>query len=479
VTDLAEKISPSPLVSSGVGATTNESKWLSRPRVLWAWALGFSFLLSVVAAFRGGYVGPDYDTHLARMLSSARFFDYAMADPPLYILLGHAIFRLVGRNNGFPITLAILQAAISTVAMWWFFLYSERRFKSPVLHLAFVLFLTFLPVRIIHSLVSGTDWMTIPVFVPLLFLFDKFRAEETSTPKNAALIGLVLALGIWSKYSFMALLPAIFLIFAVLWWKRSWNLKRFVTICALSLVLPSGLVLHDYWQSSHVPNATAKTVWIPKGGASGQPEMVWKDLFLVKKIDLELFRAPEFFTLQPADGGGYHPRFRLAHRHSYLALSHMMAFTDTQNLFQEFPFSPDFGRHLIPDQKTRRPWKTPVNMASMALGTLWTVLALIGTPWIFLGAIKHLWRDKLQREDIAALLGVAYFLLMFLPIPWVMWTARDGAWTTRLILVPLLYFFWAGFLLLDRTIVAKWQKIAFDVLIIVMVQCGITIVMLA
>ena len=59
-----------------------------------------------------------------------------------------------------------------------------------------------------------------------------------------------------------------------------------------------------------------------------------------------------------------------------------------------------------------------------------------------------------------------------------MWSARDGAWTTRLILVPLLYFFWAGFLLLDRTIVAKWQKIAFVILALVLVQCGIEIVVL-
>jgi hypothetical protein len=457
----------------------HQSTWLSRPRVLWAWALGFSFLISVFAALRGGYVGPDYNTHLARILDSTRFFDFSMGDPPLYILLGHGLYMLIGRNNGFPITLAILQAAINTLALWWFFLYSERRFKSPVLHLALVFFLTFLPVRIIHSVTSGTDWMTVPVFVLVLFLFDKFLSEKTSTPKNAAFLGLALAFGIWSKYSFMALLPAVFVIFAVLWSKRTWKLKRFVTICALSLVLPSALVLHDYWQSTRVKNAAAKTVWIPKGGAPGQPEMTWKDLFLVKTADLELFRAPEMFKHEPSDGNNQHVGYRVAHKHSYLALSHMSTFTDTQNLFQDLPVTQSVDNHLIPDFHTRRPWKTPVNVASMSLGTLWTVLALIGTPWIFLGAVKNLCRDKLEREDVAALLGIAYFLLMFVPIPFVMWTARDGAWTTRLILVPLLYFFWAAFLLLDRTIVSKSAKIAFDVLVLVIVQSGIEIVMLA
>jgi hypothetical protein len=53
------------------------------------------------------------------------------------------------------------------------------------------------------------------------------------------------------------------------------------------------------------------------------------------------------------------------------------------------------------------------------------------------------------------------------------WGCRDGYWTPRLILPSLLFFFWAAFLLLDRTIVSKSEKIAFDVLALVIVQSGI------
>ena len=42
-------------------------------RILWLFALGFSFVLSVFAAFRGGYIGPDYYTHFARLTSGVRF----------------------------------------------------------------------------------------------------------------------------------------------------------------------------------------------------------------------------------------------------------------------------------------------------------------------------------------------------------------------------------------------------------------------
>lgn len=442
---------------------------LSRWRVLWACALGVSFLLSVFAAFRGGYVGPDYWMHLSRIRDPTRFFDYAQSSPPIYDLLGHALFRLIGRNTGFPISLAIIQAAINTLALWWFFLYTERRFKSPVLHLALVFFLTFLPVRIIHAVTSGADWMTVPVFVLLLFVFDRFLSEETSTPKNAAFLGLALALGIWSKYSFMALLPAVFVIFGFLWWKRAWSLKRFVTICALSLVLPSALVLHAYWASARAKDSVAQTVWLPKGGAPGQPDMSWKELFWVKTADLQLFRAPEYFKKEILG----------AHKHSYLGLVHLGTFTDTMNLFQDLPGSHSIDRILIPDLKTRRPWKTPVMAGSMSFGALWTVLALIGTAWLFFGALRRLWRDKIEREDAAAFLGISYFLLLFLALPFVYSGALGGGWTPRLIVVPLLCFFWAAFLLLDRTIVAKWEKSAFVFLALVLVQCGIEIVMLA
>lgn len=444
-------------------------------RVLWACALGISFLISVLAAFRGGYVGGDYALHLARILDSTRFFDFSVPDPPLYILLGHGLFRLIGKNNGFPITLSIIQAAINTLALWWFFLYTERRFKSPVLHLAFVLFVTFLPVRVLFAASVGTDWTTIPVFVLVLFLFDKFLSDETSTPKNAIFLGLALALGIWSKYSFVALLPAVFVILAFLWWKRAWKLNRFVTICALSLVLPSALVLYSFWESSRVKDAAARTIWLPKGGRPGQPDMGWKDLFSVKAADLELFRAPQMFGHQP---GGYYFGYRVAHKHSYLALSHLFTFTDTWNIFQDLPGLHSVDRYLIPDFKTRRPWKTPVMAASTSLGALWTVLALIGAPWLFFGAIRRLWRDKLEREDVAALLGIAYFLLMFLPIPLVVFGCLHGYWTSRLILPCLLCFFWAGFLLLDRTAVGKWKTTRFVILALVVVQCGIEIVML-
>ena len=209
---------------------------LSPVRILWSIALTASFLLSVFAAFRGAYIGPDYYTHFARLTEWPKIFDFSATSPPIYYLFGHVLFLLIGSSNAFPITLSIVQAGANTLAMLCFFLYTERRFNSALIHLGLVFFLAFLPVRIIHETTIGTDSTTIVLFVLLLVLFDRLLSEEVCTLKNAGLLGLGLALAVWTKYSFMALIPAIFLLLVGMWTQRRWKLERFVAICALSLI---------------------------------------------------------------------------------------------------------------------------------------------------------------------------------------------------------------------------------------------------
>ena len=438
---------------------------LWRTRLLWL-ALAISFLLSVFAAFRAGYVGPDYDVHIARLTNWPKIFDFSTTSPPTYFLLGHGLFTLIGRHNGFPIALSIIQAAINTLALWWFFLYAERRFESPTIYLAMVLFLAFLPVRIIHATTLGTDCTTIPLFVLLLFSLDKFLSEKGSTLKNAAYLGLALTAAIGSKYSFMALLPAIFLILIALWRKRAWGFKRFVMICAIVLVVPSAFSLSTFWLSSRVHGYNTEKHWLPRGMS---PDMNYKDLFLVKANDAQLFKAPEYFK----------KAILVAHRHSYLGLVHLGIFTDTMNLFQYLTVPQRIDSILIPDQKARRPWKTPVMVASMSLGILWTLAALIGTPWALFRATRNLWNASLQREDTAILLGTAFFLLMFLTIPFVHGGAIFGYWTPRLILPSLLCFSLAAFLFVDRKIARRSRGVALVVLVLVAAQCAIETIMLA
>src|SRR5262249_26095186 len=141
-------------------------------RVLWLLPLGLSFVFSVLAAFRGGYIGPDYYTHFDRLTDWSKIFDFSTTSPPTYYLLGHWLFRVIGRNNAFPVALSIAQSALNTLAMWCFFTYTRPQFRNGLIHLAMVFFLAFLPVRVIHAATIGTDSMTVPLFVLVLFLLN-------------------------------------------------------------------------------------------------------------------------------------------------------------------------------------------------------------------------------------------------------------------------------------------------------------------
>ena len=76
------------------------------------------------------------------------------------------------------------------------------------------------------------------------------------------------------------------------------------------------------------------------------------------------------------------------------------------------------------------------------------------------------------------ILGIAFFLIVFLLIPFVHAGALFGYWTPRLILPALLSFNFAAFLFTDQKIVHRSMAIARTVLILVLIQCGIEAVML-
>lgn len=433
-------------------------------RVLWVFALGSSFGLSVFAALRGGYIGPDYYTHFARLTRWSEIFDFSTTSPPTYYLLGHWFFLVIGSNNGFLIALSIAQSALNTFAMWWFFSYTEQQFRSRLIHLAMVFFLAFLPVRVIHAATIGTDSMTIPLFVLVLFLLNRFLSQET--PNVTSALGLGMGVAVWTKYSFMAFIPAVFIILLSIWAEHRWKFQRFVGICTLTLLLPSALALYSFWASSRVHGYNTEKHWLAKGEV---PDMNYRDLLLVKRTDIQLFRAPEYFKREILQG----------HRYSYLGLVHLGIFTDTMNLFQVLTVPQIFGRVLGPDQKAREPWKTPVMQASMCLGVIWTVLVVVSVPWSLFRAFFNLIDRKPNREDVTAILGIAFFLIVFLPIPFVHDAALLGYWTPRLILPALLSFYFAAFLFTDQKIVRRSMTIARTVLILVLIQCGIEALMLS
>jgi hypothetical protein len=431
-------------------------------------ALGGSLLLCILATFRGGYIGPDYYTHLMRFIDWRQVFDFSTTNPPFYFLIGWGLWKVIGSNLAFLFTVSILQASINTIAIYWFLIYCEGRFSSRIIHFSLGLFLAFLPVRMIHSATLGTDCTTIPVFVLILFCLDKLLAEGGLTVKNASALGVSLALAIGLKYTFMALLPALALVFVILALKRKWGFQRFVTISLVSLLLATLFTLASFWLSSRVHGYNTERHWKPPNPANVR-DMSFVDLFSFKKDDAHLFSAPQAFKeyLTPP------------HAHGYFPLSHFGIFTDPMSLFQQLKIKQVFGGVIIPDQHERAPWKTPVMVASIWLGIIWTLLALVGTFWSLARAGQNLARGKLEREDSTVIMGTAFFLLIFLAIPFVFGAALFGYWTPRLILPSILSSSLAAFLFVDKVLVRGSKVTEFTVLFLVSIQCLVEIVMLA
>ena len=114
----------------------------------------------------------------------------------------------------------------------------------------------------------------------------------------------------------------------------------------------------------------------------------------------------------------------------------------------------------------------------MCLGVIWTVLVLVSVPGSLFHAFRNLIDRKVNREDVTAILGIAFFLIVFLLIPFVHGGALFGYWTPRLILPALLSFYLAAFLLIDRKILRGSTLIVGTVLVLVFVQCGLEAVIL-
>ena len=438
-----------------------------KPRLPWITALAVSFVVCVLATFRGGYVGPDYNTHLWRLMEWSKIFDFSTTNPPIYYLFGHVLLKIVGNNNGFLFTISILQAAINTVALGWFALFIENRFKSSVIHTALILFLAFLPVRMIHSTTLGTDCTTIPAFMVILGCLDKLLATQGFRLRNALYLGAALTLAICLKYTFMALLPIVSVIFIVLARKRAWGFRRFAAISLAGLLAATVFTLASFWLSSRVHGYNTDKHWVKYSPTDS--DMGYWEILSVRRADLVLFKAPQAFKEAVAP----------AHVHSYLGLCHMGIFTDPMNLFQVLREPQVFGFPLVPDLKERAGWKTPVMVASMSLGLIWTLFALIGTAWALRRAVLNLAKGRLEREDSTILLGTAYFLLIFLAIPFVYGAALYGYWTPRLILPAIISFSLAAFLFIESKVAKRSNAIASWILFLVAVQCGIEIAMLA
>jgi hypothetical protein len=394
---------------------------------------------------RYGYIGQDFLYHRGLILTfpyTPWSFSYSQTSPPALYYLGSLIHSYVSAKYYLAI-IALGFLAFNVLGLWVIYGLLWKSIADWQLRYSAAAFITFLPFRVIHSIVIAADAFTLPVFA-LVALFTFRLFENPRDGRSWAGMSLCLSFGMVCKYTFSGMLPVMALLMAVAIGTRLTRGERlrWGAIGTLALAVPSALFLLQMREIDRVKGAFTGVVWLQKGEPS---VMRWSDILLLKRSDLSLLSAPDYFR----------DKIYEERKHSYLGLLHVSSVTDVMDLFQAPPgkVSTDWL------QRTRKPFFRERTALSQALQTwsdrwclVYSALAIAGT--LFCGFLSG--KSLLLRRPFlpnAAIVMTAMAVGYYSPILFSLTRLVDpyaaGFWLPRLVLPALVVFFGLGFVMLD------------------------------
>jgi hypothetical protein len=425
--------------------TGRDSPFTARDRLFLGLLVAAGFAVGLRAIYRYGYIGQDFLVHLRLILafpSVPWWVLYVQTTPPGLYGFGSLIREFAPVHFLEAIALAFL--VLNAAGLWIFYRFLWNSMVYWQLRYSAAAFATFVPFRLIHSIVIAADALTLPLFaLAALFALRIFGRPG----RLGAWIGLSLSLtaGVVCKYTFVGMLPAAALLgaAAIMWRLPSGERLRWSVVGFLALAVPSELFLLEMSESSKAKGTITDLVWLKKGEPA---VMRWSDILLLKENDLKLLSAPEYFR----------DKIYQVRKYSYLGLLHTYSVTDAMNLFQAPPdaISTDWS------QRAHKPFLRDRSARSQAL-QVWSVrwclaysaLAVAGTLWYgALSAWSLLRRLPLLPDAtlVMTVLAIGFFSPVFLTLTRVNDPYEAGYWSPRLVLPALLVFFSLGFVALDR-----------------------------
>jgi hypothetical protein len=404
---------------------------------------------AVAVGLRGilhyGFVGQDFVQHraLTLLFPSAPFRNsYLRTNPPgLYwfasLVRGHvsaaydlqatALAFLGFNTGGLLVIFALLWKCISN----W-----QLRYSAAAL-------ITFVPFRVIHSVVLSADAFTLPIFA-FTALFTLRLYEEPRRLANWTGLSLILLAGMFCKYSFAGLLPPVALLLgvAIVTRLRTGERMRWWATGALALALPSAALLLQLEESAHLKGTLTDLVWLPSGAP---PVMRWSDILMLKRSDAGLLAAPEYFRDKVYETGKY----------SYPGLLHVSSFTDIMGIFQAPPvdISTEVDKlRMTPADRSRTERSRVLQVWSVRWCLVFSALALAGT--VVCGALSL--ASLLSRRPLVAsatvvmtALATGFYFPILLGLTRVTEPYTGGYWLPRLALPSIVVFLCLGFVMLD------------------------------
>lgn len=421
---------------------TRRHPFTARDTVFLGMLSAAGFLVGLVGIYHYGYMGQDFGTHRGLILAYPGSFNYGLTNPPGLYWFGSLLHGLVGPAHYLE-AIALAFLILNTLALWILYRLLWGAISATPLRWACAAFATFVPFRMIHSVVLAADAFTFPAFALVAFLALRLLGNPR---RGSSWLGLSLALtaGMLVKYTFAGLLPPVALIAAVAFCRPARKAAglRWGGVAVLALLLPAAVFLLEMRACERQGSDITTGQWLPKGAPS---VMRWSDILELKASDVKLLSAPGYL-----EGQLYGRR-----NYSYIGLVHVSAFTDVLGYFQPpadtVPTA--WGRRTQePMPRERSALSQHLQVASVRWCLPFTALAIAGTALVaFLGAASLVQRRPLVPDAAGVLtaLSLGYYSLVFFSLHRLGDPYTPGFWLPRLILPALLVFYCLGFVAVD------------------------------
>ncbi len=368
-------------------------------------------------------------------------------------------------NNQRPFEFAALVFILLNAAALGLLHDLARRFVThAALRIATLAFVAFLPVTLITSVVFAADTLTTPFFT--LLAWSLVRGSEAGSTRAtwgwAALGGFGLALGDFSKFTFVVLPFAVLAIVFLL--RRAARLSHQHVVAFLCCVVVVPMLVGGWlWRRSNRELAAApqhhEFAW------RGTGEMTWRSLLLVKPSDARILNAPTYWD-RPNGDPRQTPYLLLDNDYSYPALLHLGIFTDVMDF--ALNGSTDNGAPRPEPEKSASPW-------AVRLGLVFSLLGLVAIARFGVRLVRSFLRPELAPGNASLIVGVlslAWYVPITLTLPFIRHAYDWGYWLPRLVIPALWGFALETFGWLDRAL-ADRPRLRTSLIVITAVQVGL------
>jgi hypothetical protein len=320
----------------------------------------------------------------------------------------------------------------------------SRLIQAPLLRISALIFLAFLPVTVITTVVYASDTLALLPFVVIGWSLV-LALEAVSTGKAAAyygLAGLALLVGNFSKATF-SILPAAVIVIAAVACLRTKTLKysRLWMPLLFCVAIPAAV---SGWLQAKNSGQLPDVAPLHKLSFNGTGEFTFRSLLAPKLSDRRIFHVPGYWDQELRDGAPFYPLLA-PNSYSYPALLQLGIFTDVLNLTNR--------GHIFQKDAPRPAAQTTAAKGAVSFGLLFSLPAFLAVAAFSLALVKSLLKPD-QPFPMAAfvwyILAMVWFVPLVLALPFVDHAYEYGYWLPRLTLPALWIFFIFLFIAADR-----------------------------